>query len=121
MSVALGDYRFAHWGRLAPEERQRLENIEWTLLNNSSDLITMVVGLALAEVEKEFKAITAVIEHAREVLKTVTDFKNVLSLAAGVIALGAAIVVGVVSENPAPIIAAVTDFAATLKVVAQTE
>lgn len=114
-SVALGDYRFANWGSLTAAQRQKLEDLEWTLLNTSSDLVTTAVGLALDDVQADLEALTRATSRARAALKTVQDVKNVLSIAAGVLALGGAIVAAVVSKDPAPVLAAAGGLAGTLK------
>src|SRR5262249_61764781 len=49
LSVALGDFRFAHWNTLSESDRTTLEDEEWSLLNSASDMITKAVGLTLDE------------------------------------------------------------------------
>jgi hypothetical protein len=37
LSVVVGDYRFDHWDDLSSAKRRRLEDLQWTLINYSSD------------------------------------------------------------------------------------
>ena len=114
-SVAVGDYRFAHWGQLSPAERQQLSDEEWTLLNDSNDMVTKAVDLALADVEKDLEVIIAATERAAGVLKSIQAFKDAVTVVAGLVGLAGAIAAAVVSENPGPVLAAAVDLVGTLK------
>lgn len=44
-AVEINDYRFANWKALTPEQREKYNITAWTLLNESSALLTKVVGI----------------------------------------------------------------------------
>jgi len=115
ISVAVGNFRFEHWGELTAAQRQELERDEASLLTKSSEMITRAVGLALDDMDKDLKLITSAIEKARKALKTIQDVKNVIAIAAGVIGLGGAIFAAVATQNPAPIGPAAVSLTALVK------
>ena len=57
LSVAIGDFRFAHWDALGEANRQLLEDEEWSILNASSDRVTKAVGLGLDESDPAAKKV----------------------------------------------------------------
>ncbi len=101
ISVAVGDFRFEHWGELTAAQRQDLERDEASLLTKSGEMITRAVGLTLEDMDKDLKLVTNAIEKARKALKTIQDVKNVIAISAGVIGLGGAIFAAVATQNPA--------------------
>jgi len=122
ISVAIGDFRFEHWGELTAAQRQELERDEASLLTKSSEMITRAVGLTLDDMDKDLKLISGSIEKARKALKTIQDVKNVIAIGAGVIGLGGAIFAAVATQNPAPIAPAAVSLTALVKnIIAQSK
>lgn len=105
VSVALGEYRFANWDALTKDQRDTIEDAEWTLLNYSSDFITQAVGLTLDDAKGSLKNIQDATEKAKEAVETIKTIKKVIVISGAVIKLGAAIV----SENPGLIASATGD------------
>ena len=93
-SHELGTYRFAHWAELTAAERQRIEDAEWDLLNYSSSLVTSAVGIVLADMQNDLKAITGATALAREAIAKIKAVKDILTVSAAFIALGGAIASG---------------------------
>lgn len=46
-----GDYRFAHWDELSAAERKRLEELQWTLMNYSSDFTAQALSLVVDDLQ----------------------------------------------------------------------
>ena len=91
LSVAIGDFRFAHWDALGEANRKLLENEEWSILNASSDMVTKAVGLALDSSDPA----AAKVQGAKAV-KTLKDIAKVTGVATATVGLAAA----VVSKDP---------------------
>ena len=100
LSVQLGDYRFANWATLTPQQRRDIEDSEWTLLNHSSDFITTAVGIQLNNLQSDLKQIEKATKKATQALKTATTVRNVLKVAAALVILAGA----VASKDPQAIL-----------------
>ena len=107
LATTVGDYRFDHWDDLTKSERERLKDIQLTLLNNSTHFITELVGVILEDVEGDLQALQKVTTQAQKALKNIADVKKAIEIAASLVKLGAAIA----SENPAAIATAAQDTA----------
>ncbi|TLU88391.1 MAG: hypothetical protein FDX30_02890 [Chlorobium sp.] len=94
LSTLIGDFRISNWGDLTEEDRQTLEDAEWTLLNYSSDFIRNDVENTLNSMNVDLEAISKATSDAKEAVKAITSVKNVLTLTANIIALGGAITSG---------------------------
>ena len=99
LSVSLGNYRFANWQKLTPTQRRDIEDEEWSLSMAASDMITKAVGLALDESKSSLKAIKKSVSKAKGAIKKLKKVKQIISIAAAVVGLGAAIV----SKDPGSI------------------
>lgn len=98
-SVAIGNYRFANWGSLKPKERSSLEAAEWSLLNTSSDVTTIAVGVILDDSQWAFNKLQGLIKEANETLETLAQVKKAINIATAAVGLAGAII----SKNPAAI------------------
>jgi hypothetical protein len=94
ISVALGDFRFKNWDSLTKDQRQKLENLEWTLLNYSSDLITVAVGVILDDAQGSLDRIQKATKRAKKTIETIQKIKKVIDIGTAFIRLGGAIVTG---------------------------
>jgi len=99
LSVALGDFRFAHWNTLSESDRSTLEDEEWSLLNSASDMITKVVGLTLDESQAGVARLKSATASAQKAVKTLNDVRKVITVATASVGLAAAIV----SKDPGAI------------------
>lgn len=99
LSVAIGNYRFANWGSLTGKQRASLEAAEWSLLNASSDVTTIAVGLVLDESQWAFDKLNGLIQKANQTLKTLAEVRQAINIATAAVGLAGAII----SKNPAAI------------------
>ena len=99
LSVAIGDYRFAHWDALSEADRKMLEDEEWSILNASSDMVTKAVGLALDESDPAAKKVQGATATALKAVKTLKDISKVIGVATATVGLAAA----VISKDPGAI------------------
>ena len=99
LSVALGDFRFAHWNTLSESDRTTLEDEEWSLLNSASDMITKAVGLTLDESQAGVARLKSTTASAQKAVKTLNDVRKVITVATASVGLAAAIV----SKDPGAI------------------
>src|SRR6266436_2639688 len=107
LATAVGDFRFDHWDELAKSERDRLKDMQFMLLNNSTHFITELVGVILDDVQGDLEALQKVTANAKKALENIADVKKAIEIAAELVKLGAA----VASENPAAITSAVQETA----------
>ena len=99
LSVAIGDFRFAHWDALGEANRKLLEDEEWSILNASSDMVTKAVGLALDESDPAAKKVQGATTSALKAVKTLKDISKVIGVATATVGLAAA----VISKDPGAI------------------
>ena len=99
LSVAIGDFRFAHWDALGEANRKLLEDEEWSILNASSDMVTRAVGLALDESDPAAKKVQGATASALKAVKTLKDISKVIGVATATVGLAAA----VISKDPGAI------------------
>ncbi len=99
LSVAIGDFRFAHWDALSEADRKMLEDEEWSILNASSDMVTKAVGLALDESDPAAKKVQGATAAALKAVKTLKDISKVIGVATATVGLAAA----VISKDPGAI------------------
>ena len=100
LSVSIGDYRFANWSSLSEADRKTLEDEEWSLLNNASDMVTKAIGLTLDESQAGAKKLQGAAATAQKAVKTLNDVRKVITVAAASVGLAAAIV----SKDPGAIV-----------------
>ncbi|HEX6775063.1 MAG TPA: hypothetical protein VF238_04400 [Methylomirabilota bacterium] len=96
LSVAIGDFRFAHWDALSEANRNLLENEEWSILNASSDMVTKAVGLALDSSDPAAAKVQGATARALKAVKTLKDIAKVTGVATATVGLAAA----VISKDP---------------------
>jgi len=105
MSHDLNSYRFANWKRLTKPQRQDLENAAWDLLNYSSSFVTASVGITLADMEGDLRAIASATAEAKSAVATIGEAKDIIKVAAALVQLGGALA----SRQPAAITRAAVD------------
>lgn len=94
LSVAVGDYRFAHWDKLSAAERKRLEDLQWTLMNYSSDFTAQAISLVVDDLQGTLSKIRGATAQANKVIHDIEMVSKVLVIAASAAVLGAAIMSG---------------------------
>jgi hypothetical protein len=105
VAIQLGDFRFAKWDKLTPNVRQRLESLEWTLLNYSSDFTTQATALSLNEADGSLKEVKAAAKAAKDAIATIKTARKAIGVAAACVKLAA----GIVTKDPAVIVGALED------------
>jgi len=111
LSVALGDFRFAHWNTLSESDRTTLEDEEWSLLNSASDMITKAVGLTLDESQAGVARLKSATASAQKAVKTLNDVRKIITVATASVGLAAAIVSkdpGAIAKNAKAVVDAAT-------------
>lgn len=111
ISVSLGNYKFGNWSNLTEKDRSSIENMEWTLLNYSSDFITQAVGLLLDDATASLTNIQQATAKAKQAIAKIKTVKKVIVISTSVIELAAAIV----TKNPVAIATALGNVAKTVK------
>lgn len=102
LSTELGDYRYDNWKKLTPKQRQDLENVEWSLLNHSSDMLTAAVGLVLDEADASVDQLRKATARARKAVKTLTTVRRIVDVATAAVGLSAAVLskdLGAIGKN----------------------
>lgn len=92
LSVTLGNFRFSKWEELSSAQRRTIEDAEWSLLNASSDMITVAVGLVLDETEVDFQRLQKSTNKAKRAIQTLKTIRRVINVATAAVGLAAAII-----------------------------
>jgi hypothetical protein len=112
MSQALGDYRLDQWAQLSPAQRQLLEDAEWSLLSNASDIRTRAVGLVLDESAISFAALQVSTSKARKAVQKLAKAQKVIKIAIAAVGLAAAVMArdpGAIASNAAALVDAAVE------------
>ncbi|MFY0678667.1 MAG: hypothetical protein JXR18_15425 [Neptuniibacter sp.] len=94
LSSELGDFRFENWDQLNDEQRARIESLEWTLLNYSSDMTASAIEIAtnnLTEPVAQIEGATAAIDEA---LGNINSVSSAINIATKTVTLAASIASG---------------------------
>lgn len=94
LSSDLGDYRFSNWDNLTKEERARIESMEFTLLNYSSDMTAVAIEIATDDVQQYVSQIKQATNKLDGVLNRIEKTRKVISVATKAITLAASIGTG---------------------------
>jgi hypothetical protein len=111
MAVVVGNYRFDKWNALSAAQRKALEDAQWSLLNSSSDMITVAVGIVLDTSAASLKEIRAATGKAQKTLKTLANVKKAIRIATAAVGLAAAIASkdpGAIAKNAKGLVDAAT-------------
>jgi len=111
VSQAVGDYRLARWKTLTPLQRQILEDAEWSLLSNSSDIRTRAVGLVLDESVVSLAALKDSTAKARKAVEKLATARKAIKIAIAAVGLAAAVIArdpGAIASNAAALVDAAT-------------
>lgn len=94
LSSELGEYRFAHWKRLTEAQRGRIESLEWTLLNYSSDMTAAAISLAIADKQPAVEQVNQALQQLQGAIARAGKVEQIIDIATRTTALGAAIATG---------------------------
>jgi hypothetical protein len=109
-ALALGQFQLSQWDSLSKNERRRLTDDEYTLLDHSQNLITYAVGVMLDDAQASLDQIKNATTAANQAIKTINDIEKVIAVSAALVTLGAAIYSG----NPSGVADAVTGLVGTV-------
>ncbi len=110
-ALAVGQYQLDHWDALAENQRRELTDTEYAILDHSQNLITAAVGVQLDATRTALAEIQQATALATQAIQKLQELKQVLAVAAGLVALGAAVVTG----NPGSIATVVSSVLALVK------
>ena len=110
-ALAVGQFQLDQWDTLSKSQRQSLADSEFALLDHSQNLITSAVGLRLDDAQTSLAAIQQATALANQAIQRISDSKQVLAIAAVLVALGATITTG----NPSGIPTVISNLLALLK------
>lgn len=94
LSVAVGNYRFDQWDDLTAAQRKRLEDLQWTLMNYSSDFTAQALNFVVDDLQGTVDKITAATASANKAIANIKLVSRVLAIAASATVLGASIMSG---------------------------
>lgn len=90
----VAEQRFERWSDLRAAQRRELEDLEWSLLNAASDMITRSVGLVLVETEASLEQLISANKKATKALGNIRDISSALQIIDSALRLTAAIGTG---------------------------
>lgn len=94
LSSDLGDYRFSNWNSLPEEERGRIESLEWTLLNYSSDMTATAIEIAADSIQEEVQNIKTATQNLQNAIDRTENVRKVIGIATKAVTLAASISTG---------------------------
>jgi hypothetical protein len=105
ISKAVGDYRFAHFDDLTPDQLNALHRLQQQLSNQSNHFTAVAIEITLDDLQPTLARINQITGQVTTAVTTLNDIRRVISIATSIVSLGAAIASG----SPATIAAAIQD------------
>jgi hypothetical protein len=96
LSTSVANYRFNNWNTLGSNDRSELEDIQWTLMNYSSDFATVSMVITLAALPGVLQNIKNATQQANNALQTINILTKIITIASAAAVLGASIA----TDNP---------------------
>ena len=94
LAVSLGNYKFSHWDELTPAQRTNLDNLQWTLMNYSSDFSTQAIQISLDDIKGSLASIKKSTDAAKDALSKIIAINKVVGIASAAAVLAASITSG---------------------------
>jgi hypothetical protein len=94
LAVSVGNYRFDNWDDLTPTQRKRLEDLQWTLMNYSSDFIAQGISLTVDNLQGALNKLVNATSEANDAIKKIKVVNKVVAIATAATILGASIMSG---------------------------
>jgi len=94
VAVAIGEHRFSNWDNLSRTARAELESMEWTLLNDSSDMTTRAIVLQVEDMSDALDGIRKATKKLSKAAAGIQSARSAIRIGSNAIALAAAIVTG---------------------------
>lgn len=111
LSVEIGNYRFRVHQDLTPAKRRQLEDLQFDVLNTSTQFNALSISLALDNLQDTLDDISAATEKMNKAIKRLKDVQKVIAIATAAVTLGGAII----SMNLSAIASALGGVAAAVK------
>lgn len=105
ISKAVGDYRFAHFDDLEPDQLNALHSLQQQLSNQSNHFTAVAIEITLDDLQPALDRIGHITVEVNKAVKTLNDIRRVITIATNMVTLGAAIASG----NPTTIASAIQD------------
>ena len=105
IAKAVGDFRFAHFDELAPDQQAALHSLQQQLSNQSNHFTAVAIQLTLDDLQPTLDRIGNVTKDVNNAVKTLTEVRSVINIATSFVSLGAAIASG----SPGTIASALQD------------
>lgn len=109
--VEIGNYRFRVHQDLTPAKRRQLEDLQFDVLNTSTQFNALSISLALDNLQDTLDDISAATEKMNKAIKRLKDVQKVIAIATAAVTLGGAII----SMNLSAIASALGGVAAAVK------
>lgn len=100
VSHELGNFRLGNSPSLTRSQMDRLESLEWSVRNSSSDLVALSIQLELDDLQGTLNNIGQATKRMQRATKRLKKINNILKIATAAVTLGAAIISG----NPGAIL-----------------
>jgi len=94
LAVSVGNYRFDNWDNLTANQRKRLEDLQWTLMNYSSDFIAQGISLTVDNLQGALNKLVNATSEANDAIKNIKVVNKVVAIATSATILGASIMSG---------------------------
>ena len=91
LGMAIGDFRYANWDRLTPEENKELSQMQAAILRCGEDILAFSTTLVMNEVSESLAKISSVTKEILGTIKTLENIQKGLDAASGILILGASI------------------------------
>ncbi len=112
MGNLVQDYLFEHWKNMEPAQRKELESLVSRIFKLSDDLAVQSTLLVMEQAKSDLEKIKAISVNMKTSVKRLKSIQLGISLASGVVGLGAAIL----SKNPKEKSRHISDIAASFSV-----
>jgi hypothetical protein len=99
----IGNYRFRVHEELTPAERKRLQDLQFDVLNASTQFNALSLSLGLDELQETLDDIGAATAKMQKAIKKIKNVQQIIKIATAAVTLGGAIV----SMNPGAIASAI--------------
>jgi hypothetical protein len=106
LSVALGDFRFAHWKILKEPERNELKALEVALLDRAGEVCDSGVLARLQLEDSQLDVLRKCTAGLKQAAQHVADVKQEIGQLTKFVTIGGALFVAVSSADPVAIVAA---------------
>ena len=110
LSVEIGNFRFKQGDELSSAQRKRLEDLQFDVLNVSTQFNALSLSMELDELQDTLDNVGMATVRMKGAIKKIGSVQRVIKISTAAVTLGAA----VVSMNPGAIVGALTGVANAL-------